>query len=162
MFGNDFILIDTAGIRKRSKVHEDIEFYSVLRSLRALEECDVAIVVIDAQRGMESQDVSILSMAQKQGKGIVIMMNKWDLVEKDSKTADNIRKEMLEKLAPMDYLPIIFASALEKQRIFQVVEKAVEVYANKVKKIPTSQLNDALLPEIVHYPPAQPKASTYR
>jgi GTPase len=153
MFGNDFILIDTAGIRKRSKVHEDIEFYSVLRSLRALEECDVCIVVIDAQRGLESQDVNIIALAQKQGKGIVIMVNKWDLMEKDSKTADKIRKEMIESLAPIDYVPIIFASALEKQRIFQVVEKAVEVYNNKIKKIPTSQLNDALLPEIVHYPP---------
>ena len=153
MFGNDFILIDTAGIRKRSKVHEDIEFYSVLRSLRALEECDVCIVVIDAQRGLESQDVNIIAMGQKQGKGMVIMVNKWDLVEKDSKTADKIRKEMVESLAPIDYLPAIFASALHKQRIFQVVEKAVEVYNNKIKRIPTSQLNDALLPEIVHYPP---------
>ena len=153
MFGNDFILIDTAGIRKRSKVHEDIEFYSVLRSLRALEECDVCIVVIDAQRGLESQDVNIIAMGQKQGKGMVIMVNKWDLVEKDSKTADKIRKEMVESLAPIDYLPAIFASALHKQRIFQVVEKAVEVYKNKIKRIPTSQLNDALLPEIVHYPP---------
>lgn len=153
MFGNDFILIDTAGIRKRSKVHEDIEFYSVLRSLRALEECDVCIVVIDAQRGLESQDVNIIAMGQKQGKGMVIMVNKWDLMEKDSKTADKIRKEMVESLAPIDYLPAIFASALHKQRIFQVVEKAVEVYNNKIKKIPTSQLNDALLPEIVHYPP---------
>jgi GTP-binding protein len=153
MFNKDFILIDTAGIRKRSKVHEDIEFYSVLRSLRALEECDVCIVVVDAQRGLESQDVNILSLAQKQGKGMVIMVNKWDLMEKDSKTADKIRKEMVESLMPMDYVPIIFASALEKQRIFQVVEKAVEVYNNKVKKVPTSQLNDALLPEITHYPP---------
>ncbi len=153
MFGNDFILIDTAGIRKRNKVHEDIEFYSVLRSLRALEECDVCIVVIDATRGMESQDVNIISMAQKQGKGIVIMVNKWDLMEKDTNTAEKIRKEMLEGLAPIDYVPIIFASALEKQRIFQVVEKAVAVYQNKIKKIPTSQLNDALLPEIIHYPP---------
>ncbi len=153
MFGNDFILIDTAGIRKRNKVHEDIEFYSVLRSLRALEECDVCVVVIDATRGMESQDVNIISMAQKQGKGIVIMVNKWDLMEKDTNTAEKIRKEMLEGLAPIDYVPIIFASALEKQRIFQVVEKAVAVYQNKIKKIPTSQLNDALLPEIIHYPP---------
>ena len=153
MFGNDFILIDTAGIRKRNKVHEDIEFYSVLHSLSALEECDVCIVVIDATRGMESQDVNIISMAQKQGKGIVIMMNKWDLMEKDTNTAEKIRKEMLEGLAPMNYVPIIFASALEKQRIYQVVEKAVAVYQNKIKKIPTSQLNDALLPEIIHYPP---------
>ena len=109
--------------------------------------------MIDAQRGLESQDVSIIALAQKQGKGIVIMVNKWDLMEKDSKTADKIRKEMLESLAPIDYVPIIFASALQKQRIFQVVEKAVEVYANKIKKVPTSALNDALLPEIVHYPP---------
>ena len=157
MFQKDFILIDTAGIRKRSKVHEDIEFYSVLRSLRALEECDVCIVVIDAQRGLESQDVNILSLAQKQGKGMVIMVNKWDLMEKDSKTADTIRKSMIESLMPMDYIPIIFASALEKQRIFQVIEKAVEVYNNKVKKVPTSQLNDALLPEITHYPPPSVK-----
>ncbi len=153
MFNKDFILIDTAGIRKRSKVHEDIEFYSVLRSLRALEGCDVCIVVVDAQRGLESQDISILELARKQGKGMVIMVNKWDLIDKDSKTADKIRKEMVEGLMPMDYVPIIFASALEKQRIFQVVEKAVEVYNNKIKKVPTSQLNDALLPEITHYPP---------
>jgi GTPase len=157
MFGNDFILIDTAGIRKKSKVHEDIEFYSVLRSLRALEECDVCIVVIDAQRGLESQDVSIIALAQKQGKGIVIMFNKWDLIEKTTKTADTIRKEMLESLAPITYVPVIFASALNKQRIFQVIEKAVEVYNNKVKRIPTSQLNDALLPEIIHYPPPATK-----
>lgn len=157
MFGNDFILIDTAGIRKKSKVHEDIEFYSVLRSLRALEECDVCIVVIDAQRGLESQDVSIIALAQKQGKGIVIMVNKWDLIEKTTKTADTIRKEMLESLAPISYVPIIFASALNKQRIFQVIEKAVEVYNNKIKRIPTSQLNDALLPEIIHYPPPATK-----
>ena len=111
------------------------------------------MVVIDAQRGLESQDVNIIAMGQKQGKGMVIMVNKWDLVEKDSKTADKIRKEMVESLAPIDYLPAIFASALHKQRIYQVVEKAVEVYHNKIKKVPTSQLNDALLPEIVHYPP---------
>lgn len=154
MYGKDFILIDTAGIRKKSKVHEDIEFYSVLRSLRAMETCDVCIVVIDAQRGLESQDVAIIALAQKQGKGIVIMVNKWDLVEKDSKTADTLRKEMLENLAPITYVPILFASALNKQRIFQVIEKAVEVYQNKIKKVPTSQLNDALLPEIIHYPPA--------
>lgn len=154
MFGKDFILIDTAGIRKKSKVHEDVEFYSVLRSLRALEDCDVCIVVIDAQRGLEAQDVSIISLAQRQGKGMVIMVNKWDLVEKDSKTADTKRKEMLESLAPITYIPILFASALNKQRIFQVMEKAVEVYGNRVKKVPTSQLNDALLPEIIHYPPA--------
>lgn len=153
MFGNDFILIDTAGIRKKSKVTEDVEFYSVLRSLRALEESDVVIVVIDAERGLESQDINIIVLAQKQNKGIVIMVNKWDLIEKDTKTADTFKKDMLEKLAPIDYIPMIFASALTKQRIFQVIEKAVIVFNNKTKRIPTSQLNDAMLPEIVHYPP---------
>lgn len=153
LFGNDFILIDTAGIRKKGKVKEDVEFYSVLRSLHALEECDVCIVVIDAERGLESQDVNIISLAEKQGKGIVIMVNKWDLIEKDSKTSEKMKKDMVEKLAPIDYLPVLFASVLTKQRIFQVVEKAVEVYGNKTKKIPTSALNDALLPEIAHYPP---------
>lgn len=153
MYGNDFILIDTAGIRKKSKLMQDVEFYSVLRSLRALEESDVCIVVIDAQRGLESQDVNIISLAQKQGKGIVIMVNKWDLMEKDSKTSEKIKKEMMEKIAPISYVPILFASTLTKQRIFQVIEKAVEVFHNKTKKVSTSSLNDAMLPEIAHYPP---------
>lgn len=153
MYGNDFILIDTAGIRKKSKVRDDVEFYSVLRSLRALEESDVCIIVIDAERKLESQDVNIISLAQRQGKGMVIMINKWDLIEKDTKTAEAFKKEILEKIAPIDYIPIIFASALNKQRIFQVIEKAVEVYKNKTKKIPTSKLNEALLADIQRYPP---------
>lgn len=157
MYGKNFILIDTAGIRKKSKVHEDIEFYSVLRSLRALEECDVVIVVIDAERKMESQDVNIISLAQRQGKGMVIMVNKWDLVEKDSKTSDAFKKDILEKIAPIDYIPIIFASALNKQRIFQVMEKAVQVFENKTKKIPTSKLNEAILADIERYPPPATK-----
>jgi GTP-binding protein len=153
MYGNDFILIDTAGIRKKSKVHQDVEFYSVLRSLRALEESDVCIVLVDAERGLESQDVNIIVLAHKQSKGIVIMVNKWDLVEKDSKTADKFKKDILEKLAPIDYVPIMFASVLTKQRIFQVIEKAVTVFNNKTKRVSTSEINDALLPEIAHYPP---------
>lgn len=153
MYGNDFILIDTAGIRKKSKVREDVEFYSVLRSLRALEECDVVIYVIDAERGMEAQDVSLISLAQKQNKGIVIMVNKWDLIEKDSKTSETMKADMQEKLAPIDFIPYIFASTLERQRIFQVIEKAVVVYNNKTKKIPTSKLNDVMLPEILSIPP---------
>jgi GTPase len=153
MFGKDFILTDTAGIRKKGKVKDDIEFYSVLRSLKALEESDVVIVIIDAERGIEAQDVNIIALAQRQGKGMVIMVNKWDLVEKDSKTADKFKKEIYDKLAPIDYIPIVFASVLEKQRIFQVVEKAVQVFENKTKKIPTSQLNGILLPEIERYPP---------
>jgi GTPase len=153
MFGNDFILTDTAGIRKKSKVTEDVEFYSVLRSLKALEECDVCIIVIDAERGLESQDVNIISLAQKQNKGIVIMVNKWDLIEKDSNTAEKFKSDMLEKIAPITYVPFLFVSVINKQRIFQVIEKAVEVFNNKTKKVATSELNDAMLPEIVHYPP---------
>jgi len=152
-FGKDFILIDTAGIRKKGKVRDNIEFYSVLRSLRALEECDVVIVVIDAQRGLESQDVNIIALAARAGKGIVIFFNKWDLIEKDSKTADKLRKEMIQSIAPIDYVPILFGSATEKQRIFQVMEKAIAVCENRTRKVPTSALNDALLPEIAHYPP---------
>lgn len=157
MFNQDFILIDTAGIRKKAKVHEDIEFYSVLRSLRTLEESDVCIVVVDAERGLESQDVNIISLAQRQGKGMVIMVNKWDLVEKETGTAEKFKKEILEKIAPIDYIPIIFASALNKQRIYQVMEKAVEVYKNKTKKVPTSQLNDTMLAEIQRNPPPSMK-----
>lgn len=153
MYGNDFILIDTAGVRKKAKVKEDIEFYSVLRSLRALEESDVCIIVIDAERGLEAQDVNLVNLAERQGKGMVIMVNKWDLVEKDSKTADKFKKEILETLAPIDYLPIIFASVLTKQRIFQVIEKTVQVYECKTKKIPTAKLNDVMLPEIESHPP---------
>lgn len=157
MYGQNFILIDTAGVRKKGKVKDDIEFYSVLRSLRALEECDVCIVVIDAERGLEAQDVNLVNLAQRQGKGIVIMVNKWDLIEKDSKTSEKFKKEIVETLMPIDYLPIIFTSVLNKQRIFQVMEKAVEVYGNKTKKIPTSKLNDVMLPEIQHYPPPSVK-----
>lgn len=157
LFGKNFILVDTAGVRKKGKVKEDIEFYSVLRSLKALEDCDVCIVVIDAERGFESQDVNIISLAERQGKGMVIMVNKWDLIEKDSKTSEKIKKEIMEKLAPIDYLPIIFASVLTKQRIHQVVEKAVQVYENKTKKIPTSKLNDLIQREIENYPPPSMK-----
>jgi GTPase len=157
MFGKNFILIDTAGVRKKGKVKDDIEFYSVLRSLQALEECDVCIVVIDAERGVEAQDVNLISLAQRQGKGMVVMVNKWDLIEKDSKTSEKFRKEIQEKLAPIDYLPVLFASVLNKQRIFQVMEKAVEVYDSKMKKIPTSKLNDTLLPLIERNPPPSVK-----
>jgi GTP-binding protein len=153
MYGKNFILIDTAGVRKKGKVKEDIEFYSVLRSLRALEDSDVVIVVIDAERGLEAQDVNLISLAERQGKGMVIMVNKWDLIEKDSKTSDKFKKEIEEKIAPIDYIPIIFASVLTKQRIFQVIEKTVQVFENKTKKIPTSKLNDAILPEIERQPP---------
>jgi GTP-binding protein len=153
LFGQDFILTDTAGIRKKSKVHEDIEFYSVLRSIQALQESDVCIIMLDAERGIEAQDLSIIALANKYRKGIMIMVNKWDLVEKDSKTAENFKKIIAERLGPLDYIPVIFTSVIEKQRIFQAVELAVKIYENRKQRIPTSALNDALLPLIEHYPP---------
>lgn len=157
MFGKNFILIDTAGVRKKGKVRDDIEFYSVLRSLKALEECDVCIVIIDAERGVEAQDVNLIALAQRQGKGMLLMVNKWDLIEKDASTSEKFKKAIQEKLAPIDYLPIIFASVINKQRIYQVMEKAVEVFGNKTKKIPTSKLNDTLLPLIERNPPPSTK-----
>lgn len=152
-YGKDFILIDTAGIRRKSRVKEAIEFYSTLRSVKAMEDSDVVLVMLDASRGLEAQDLHIIGMAHKAKKGIVVMVNKWDLMEKDSKTADKLRKEMIERLAPMDYMPIIFASVHEKQRIFQVMEKVMEVYENKTKKITTSKLNEVMQAEIERYPP---------
>lgn len=157
MFGNNFILIDTAGVRKKAKVKDNIEFYSVLRSLKALEECDVCIIVIDAERGVEAQDVNLVALAQRQGKGMVLMVNKWDLIEKDSKTSEKFKKAILEKLGPVDYVPILFASVLNMQRIYQVMEKAVKVYENKTKKIATSRLNDTILPLIERNPPPSMK-----
>lgn len=153
LYGKDFILTDTAGIRKKSKVREDIEFYSVLRAIQALQDSDVCIILLDAERGLESQDMSIISLAVKYNKGIMIMVNKWDLIEKDSKTADAYKKAVYEKLGTMDWIPVIFTSVVKKQRIFQAVEMAISIYENKEKKIPTSKLNEALLPEIERNPP---------
>lgn len=152
-FGKDFILIDTAGIRRKSRISDSIEFYSILRSVKAIEESDICIVMLDATRGLEAQDLNIIGIAHKAKKGIVIMVNKWDMIEKDSKTADKTKKEMLERLAPMDYMPIIFASVHDKQRIFQVMEKAMEVYEAKTRKISTSKLNEVMQEEITKYPP---------
>lgn len=157
LFGKDFILTDTAGIRKKAKVQDSIEFYSVLRSVKALEDSDVCIVLLDASKGLEAQDIHIIAHANNSKKGIVIMVNKWDLVEKDTKTADVMRKAILERLKPMDYMPIVFASVVEKQRIFQVIEKAMEVYENKTMKIPTSKINEVLLPIIERTPPPMMK-----
>jgi GTPase len=153
LFNKDFILTDTAGIRKKSKVHEDIEFYSVLRSISALENSDVCIIMIDAERGLESQDMNIISLAVKNKKGFLILVNKWDTVEKDSNTAKRYEDELRKKLAPLDYMPIVFTSVINKQRIFKAIEKAVEVYENKTMKISTSKLNDVMLKEIEAYPP---------
>lgn len=153
LFGKDFILTDTAGIRKKSKVTEDLEFYSVLRALQALQDSDVCIILIDAERGLEAQDVNIIALADKYGKGVLIMINKWDLIEKDTNTAIKIRDEMKQKLGPLSYAPIIFTSVINKQRIFKAIELAVEIYDNRSQKISTSKLNDAILPEIERNPP---------
>lgn len=153
MYGQDFIITDTAGIRKKAKVKEDVEFYSVMRSLRTLEESDVVIVIVDATRGLEAQDINLLALAIKNNKGVMIMVNKWDLIEKDHKTMGKIKDDMLERLGENKWIPIIFTSVLEKQRIFQAIELAVKVYENKTRRVPTSKLNDVMLPEIEKYPP---------
>ncbi len=153
LFGKDFMLTDTAGIRKKAKVKEDIEFYSVLRAIQALQDSDVCIVMVDATRGFESQDMNIISLADKYKKGSIIMVNKWDLVTKDTMTSEHLRKAIVEKLGPLSYIPILFTSVINKQRIFQTIEKALEVFESRRQRIPTSKLNEALLPEIERYPP---------
>jgi len=153
LYGKDYILTDTAGIRKKAKVKEDIEFYSVMRSLRTLEDSDVIIIMVDATRGLEAQDVNLISLSIKNNKGMMIIVNKWDLVEKDHKTMQAFKDNMTEKLGENKWIPIIFVSALTKQRIYQAMEMAMQVYENKQRKVPTSKLNEVLLPEIEKYPP---------
>lgn len=158
LFGKDFIITDTAGIRRKAKIDDNIEYYSILRSIKAMEECDVAVVIIDAttidvQTGLQAQDMNIVSMADRAKKGMVIMVNKWDLVEKDAMTSKRIEDAIRSRMAPLNYMPIIFTSVLEKQRIFQAVEKVLEVYENKTRKIATSKLNDVMLKVIENYPP---------
>lgn len=153
LFGQDFIITDTAGIRKKAKVKEDVEFYSVMRSLRTLEESDVIIVMVDATRGLEAQDINLISLAIKNNKGVMIMVNKWDLIEKDHKTMGKIKDDMIDRLGENKWIPIIFTSVVEKQRIFQAIELATKVYENKTRRIATSKLNDILLQEIERYPP---------
>lgn len=152
-FGKEFVLIDTAGLRKKKNVHEDLEFYSVIRAIRAMDEADVCIQLIDAQKGITAQDVSIFSLATRKGKGIVLLINKWDLVEKETNTARDYEREIKQKIAPFTDVPVIFISAQEKQRIFQAMEKALEVYENRARKIPTSQINEVMLKEIERFAP---------
>ncbi|HRF38713.1 MAG TPA: ribosome biogenesis GTPase Der, partial [Saprospiraceae bacterium] len=153
-FGKEFLLIDTAGIRKKAKVHENIEFYSVMRAIRAMEESDVCILMIDAQTGMEMQDISIFRLAQRRNKGIVILVNKWDLVEdKETNTARDFERAIHQRIAPFTDVPIIFVSATEKVRIFKAMEAALEVFENRSRKIKTSELNEVMLEAIQHYPP---------
>lgn len=152
-FGKEFLLIDTAGLRKKSKVHENLEFYSVMRAIKAVEEADVCIIMIDAQTGIESQDMNILRLAQRRNKGIVLLVNKWDLLEKETNTARDMEKEIRNKIAPFNDVPILFISVLEKQRIFQAVDAALQVYENRERKIKTSELNDFMLEAIERRPP---------
>ncbi len=153
-FGFDFYLVDTAGIRKKNKVNEDIEYYSVLRSIRAIENSDVCILIIDATRGIEAQDVNIFSIIQKNRKGLVVLVNKWDIVqEKSQQSISTMENAIRERFAPFTDFPIIFGSALTKQRIFKVLETAIEVYKNRQIVIPTSQLNNVMQAAIQAYPP---------
>ncbi|MFV0471384.1 MAG: ribosome biogenesis GTPase Der [Paludibacteraceae bacterium] len=153
-FGHDFYLVDTAGIRKKAKVNEDLEYYSVVRSIRAIENSDVCILMIDATRGIESQDLNIFSLIQKNKKGLVVVVNKWDLIEnKESNDIKKIEMHIRERLAPFVDFPIIFTSVPGKQRILKVLDTAVQVYENKQKKIATAKLNEFFLPLIQNYPP---------
>ena len=152
-FGHEFMLVDTAGIRKKNKVHEDLEFYSVLRSIRAIEHSDICILMIDATLGMEAQDMSIFNVIQKNRKGCVIVVNKWDLFEKESNTMKEYTAALKARIAPFDDVPIIFTSVTGKQRILNVLDAAARVAENMVRRIPTSELNDVMLPEIENYPP---------
>ena len=158
LYGKDFIITDTAGIRRKARIDDNIEYYSVLRSIKALEECDIAIILIDATTidpltGLEAQDMNIVSMADKAKKGIVLMVNKWDLVAKDTNTANALEKAIKDRMAPLNYMPVIFTSVMEKKRIFQVLEMMLEVYENRSQKISTSKLNDVMLEVIQNYPP---------
>ncbi len=152
-FGFDFNLVDTAGIRKKSKVKEDLEFYTVMRAVRAIEHCDVAILVLDATRGFEGQDENIFWLAEKNKKGIIILVNKWDLIEKETNTMRDFESQVRKEIAPFTDVPILFISALTKQRIFKAIETAVEVFENRKKRIPTSKLNDTMLEIVKQYSP---------
>lgn len=157
-FGFEFNLVDTAGIRRKSKVKEDLEFYSVMRSVRAIEHSDVCILVLDATRGFDGQVQNIFWLAERNRKGIVILVNKWDLVEKETNSAKEYEKRIRKEIEPFTDVPIVFISVLNKQRIFKAIETAVEVYQNRAKKIKTSVLNEVLLPIIENYPPPAYKA----
>jgi len=156
-FGHEFIIIDTAGLRKKSKVSEDLEFYSVMRAIRTIEESDVCLLLIDATRGIEGQDVNIFHLIEKNRKGVVVLINKWDLVEKDHHSVKEYTAMIKEKLAPFNDVPILFVSALTKQRVLKAVETAMEVYKNRKQHIPTSKLNEYLLEAIEAYPPPSSK-----
>ncbi len=152
-FGHEFVLVDTAGMRRKAKVTEDLEFYSVLRAMRTIEHSDVCILMIDATLGMEAQDMNIFNIIQKNRKGCVIVVNKWDLFEKESNTMRDYTEALKARLAPFSDIPIVFTSVINKQRILEVLNAAAHVAENMTRRIPTSELNDAMLPEIENYPP---------
>lgn len=151
LFHKEFVLIDTAGIRRKTKVHEDLEFYSVIRAIKAMDEADVCLLLLDAEKGLTAQDLNIFSLAVKKGKGVVIVVNKWDLVDKETNTSRDYEAKLKERFAPFTDLPIIFISAKEKTRIFKVIETALEVFENRSRKIPTSKLNDVMLKAVESY-----------
>lgn len=153
LFGKEFILIDTAGIRKKSAVHEDLEFYTVIRAIKAIDEADVCLLLIDAHTGIEGQDMAILNMIEKKKKGVVILVNKWDAIEKETNTLKAYEAQIKHKIAPFRDIPLVFVSALEKTRIFKAMETALEVYENKEIKIATNKLNEIMLPVIESFPP---------
>ncbi len=154
LFNKEFILIDTAGIRRKAKVHEDLEFYSVIRAIKALDEADICLLMLDAGKGVTAQDLAIFALAEKKGKGIVVLVNKWDLVEeKKTNTAKDYEKELKKRLAPFSDVPIVFISVTEKQRIFKSIEAALEVFESRHRKIPTSKLNDVMQKSVAAYHP---------
>ncbi len=152
-FGYDFVLVDTAGVRKKAKVNEDVEFYSVMRSIRAIEESDVCMLLIDATRGMEAQDLNIFHLIERNHKGVVIVVNKWDLIEKDNKTLAAYEQDLRKKIAPFKDVEIIFSSALTKQRLLKTLEAALHVYENRRRKLKTSEFNRVMLEAIEEFPP---------
>ena len=156
-FGHDFVIIDTAGLRKKGKVHDDIEFYSVLRSVRTIENSDVCLLIIDATRGMEAQDVTILNLIVRNKKGVAILVNKWDLIEKDGYTTRQKEAEIRERIAPFTDVPILFISAKTKQRVHKALDMAMQVHKNRKKRIKTSTLNEVLLQAVESYPPPSVK-----
>ena len=151
LFQKEFVLIDTAGIRRKAKVHEDLEFYSVIRAIKAMDEADVCLFMVDAEKGLAAQDLNIFSLAIKKGKGIVVLVNKWDTVQKETNTAKEFEAELKKKLAPFSDVPVLFISAKEKTRIFKAIEIGLEVYENRQKKLPTSQLNEVMLKAVATY-----------
>jgi len=153
LFKKDFVLIDTAGIRRKTKVHEDLEFYSVIRAIKAMDEADVCLLMIDASKGITAQDLNIFSLAVKKGKGIVMLVNKWDLVEKETNTAKEYEKELKQRLAPFTDVPVLFISVIDKTRIFRAVETALEVYDSRQRRVPTNELNEVMLKAIEAYHP---------